>query len=533
MTIRHRLPLAALTGLLLAAAPCQGQDVVAREIRARVERLEASGILEIGADLITASSPLRAAYEGNGFAPLWSDVALRGELARLVGDLEADGLDPRDYHPAGVTAPSAESASPGRAAELDLLRTDALLRVVRDLAVGHTRPELASIAAGLRATEPALEGATLRAMIAPGKLSAGIATYRPSHFVYRGLMDGLARLRHIAAEGGWESVADGPPMMRDSADARVPALRRRLLREDYVVGQSGTGSTFDAGLDQAVRYFQHRHGLNEDGIVGTSTLAALNVPVEERIEQLRVNLERSRWISHALPAEFLAVNTAGAKVYLVRGDSIAFEARSIVGKDYTRTPMFAAELRTIELNPTWTVPPGIVQEILDAIRRDSRYLYDARIRVLDRGGREMDRSRIDFSRYSARSFPYVFEGEPGQTNPLGRIKFLFPNEYSVYLHDTPSRELFARETRTFSHGCIRVADPLRLAELLLEAPDRWSREQLEAAVAQGGTRRVRVPHPMPVLVFYWTASADPDGVVHFYDDPYERDAELRRELDRR
>jgi len=289
---------------------------------------------------------------------------------------------------------------------------------------------------------------------------------------------------------------------------------------------------FDAALEAAVQSFQHRHGLNEDGLVGPATLAELNVPVERRIDQVRINLERARWVTHDLPDTFVAVNVAGAKAYLWRDSDVVFESRVIVGREYTRTPIFAETMRYIDLNPTWTVPPGIVGEVLARLRREPDYLSEQGIRVVDRSGRAVDPSGIDFSRYTAGSFPYMFRQDPGPLNALGQIKFMFPNAYNVYLHDTPARGLFAQEQRLFSHGCIRLQDPLRLAELLLEDTGRWSREALERAIATGRTQTIPLARPLPVLILYWTASADLHGELHFYRDVYQRDAAVLAALDR-
>jgi murein L,D-transpeptidase YcbB/YkuD len=321
-------------------------------------------------------------------------------------------------------------------------------------------------------------------------------------------------------------------MARDSVDDRVPLLRARLALEgDYAGPADDTSRVYDAALEAAVRSFQHRHGLNEDGLVERATLAALAVPVEHRIDQVRVNLERARWVGHELPIEFVAVNVAGAKVYLVHGDGIAFETRAIVGADATRTPVFTADMQYVVLNPTWTVPRSIVDEVLALARRDPGYLSREGMRLLDASGEEVDASDVDLTRYTPSDFPYVFRQDPGPANALGHIKLMLPNPHHVYLHDTPSRALFDREERLFSHGCIRIQDPLGLAELVLGEPATWNRATLETAIATGQTLTIPLARPVPVFVLYWTASVDPRGIPHFYADVYDRDAGVLAGLD--
>jgi murein L,D-transpeptidase YcbB/YkuD len=218
-------------------------------------------------------------------------------------------------------------------------------------------------------------------------------------------------------------------------------------------------------------------------------------------------------------------------VYFVQDGNVVFETRAVVGKTYTATPVFRATMQSIELNPTWTVPPGIVGELLNQIRRNPAYLREQNIRVFTQGGTEVDRARIDYASYTSRSFPYVFRQEPGVLNPLGEIKLLFPNRYNVYLHDTPSRSLFDREQRVFSHGCIRVQDPIRLAELVLNDSVRWSQAAIRKEIEKGVLQRIPVSNQLPVLILYWTASADLHGELHFYRDVYGRDARLLRALD--
>jgi murein L,D-transpeptidase YcbB/YkuD len=263
--------------------------------------------------------------------------------------------------------------------------------------------------------------------------------------------------------------------------------------------------------------------------VGPATLAELNVPAGYRVRQLRANLERARWVLRELADTFVTVNVAGQRVYVVQGDSVVHEARAVVGRAYTRTPVFAAPMRYVVVNPTWTVPRSINGEILARLRRDPDYLARQRFQVLDATGRPVDPATVDFERFTGGSFPYVFRQRPGPTNALGQIKFMFPNEFNVYLHDTPERGLFALEERLFSHGCIRVQDPLGLGALLL---DGWDRSRLEAAIAAGETRTIDLARPLPVLVLYWTAATDLHGEVHFYRDIYGRDPTLLDALDR-
>ena len=528
---------------LRSIRPWDASPTPADEIKWRVEQLRASGALLVEGRRLEGREITLRAYEQRSFQPLWTNPAAVEGLERAVAAAATHGLRPEDYH-----APllSARQAAPGpavpgsgtgsascRAAELDLLRTDAFVRLSNHLRFGKAQPEGPSSGAGEDWRFGGPHGLdSLVSVISSGRVAEALADLPPRHFVYQGLVIALARLRAQAASGGWESIPGGPTMRRDSTDARVPALRRRLG-----VGPSpGTADDadtlrFDATLETAVKAFQHRHGLNEDGLVGASSRAALNVPVERRIQQIRVNLERARWVAHELPDTFVAVNVSGARVYVLERDSIVFETRVIVGTEYTRTPLFSAPMLYVDLNPTWTVPASIAGEVLAAVRRDPTYLEREGMRVLDASGREMDPAEIDFSRFTGDSFPYVFQQSPGLTNALGQIKLMFPNPHSVYLHDTPSRGLFAREDRLFSHGCIRVQDPLGLAEWVLGDPERWNRETLRQEIDRGLTRTLRLPRPIPVYVLYWTASVDLHGELHFYRDVYLRDGTILAALD--
>lgn len=526
----HGATLVAVGSIVLAApGTLPGQEPVREAIRDRVAALRAAPDPVIAGAAIRFPLAVAGLYERHRARPFWSPAAaqaLPNALVRLAGD----GLAPANYHLTALTALDGTEAA-GDIADLEIVRTDALLMALHDIRFGRTRRPARSAAQAVEELT-GLPEADLWDLMGRPDVAARLQRLRPDHFAYDGLREGLRKLRGIGRAGGWEALPAGPALRVGGPDPRVPALRWRLRVQGYLaeVGPAGD-STFDAALEAGVRAFQRAHGLNEDGVVGPVTLAALNVPVDARIDQVRVSLERVRWSVHDLAATTLVVNIAGARAYLVRGTDDVFEARAVVGRTQTPTPAFTATLQTVELNPAWHVPAGIVGEVLDAARSSRGYLAREGIRVLDRTGRIVDPATIDFDRYSARTFPYSFRQEPGPRNPLGRLKFGLPNRYAVYIHDTPSRELFQREVRTFSHGCVRVEHPVRLAELVLD--DRaWSATALEEAIAAGGTRVIPLRPTIPVHLVYWTAFADPRGTLHLYRDVYGRDAALLAELDR-
>jgi murein L,D-transpeptidase YcbB/YkuD len=214
-------------------------------------------------------------------------------------------------------------------------------------------------------------------------------------------------------------------------------------------------------------------------------------------------------------------------VFVYKNDGIIWRSRVQVGKPYRQTPVFKSLITYLELNPTWTVPPGILaKDILPAVKKDPNYLKDRNIRVIDRTGKVINQDTIDWSKYSGRNFPYRLRQDPGPGNALGLIKIMFPNDHLVYIHDTPSKSLFKRAERAFSSGCIRTEKPFELAEIILNDPDKWNQESFKRILDSGQTQKIRLPKPFPVLLFYWTAAVEPDGRVRFKKDPYKRDVKV-------
>jgi murein L,D-transpeptidase YcbB/YkuD len=310
------------------------------------------------------------------------------------------------------------------------------------------------------------------------------------------------------------------------------ALRQRLLASaNGAAHTTHDPELFDPALEAAVRHFQSRHQLAADGVVGKKTLAAANVSAAARIGQIRANLERARWLLHDLPPTYVLVDIAGFEVRYFRDGRELLRSRAAVGQPYRKTPIFRSRISYLEFNPSWTVPPTILtKDVLPEIRKDPGYLARRTMRVLTLQGQEVDPAGIDWRRYSGRNLPYVVRQDPGPKNALGQVKFMFPNAHMVYLHDTPEREIFRQPERAFSSGCIRIEEARRLAVLLLGAEGR-SESDVDALFAEAKTRRVRLAHPVPILLYYWTVALGDDGDVLFKRDLYGRDDALLAALD--
>ncbi len=368
---------------------------------------------------------------------------------------------------------------------------------------------------------------TIEQAIDSSSLADFIEMAAPTGPVYRHLQQKLDLYREMAAAGGWAMVPAGPTLRLDDQDTRVIAIRKRLASTgDLPKGASTESPVFDQGLKTAVRGFQARHTLDDDGIVGKQSIAAMNIPVDIRIDQLRISLERLRWVNQEAVDTLIAVNIAGFRAFFYKDGELAWSTRAMVGKHYRKTPVFRGDIAYLEFNPTWTIPPGILRnDTLPAIKRDPNYLASKNIQVIDRNGKIIDPSTVDWNQYS-KGVPYTLRQKPGPNNSLGTVKFIFPNQHFVFLHDTPHRELFVHAERAFSSGCVRIEDPLKLAELILDDPVKYNRSNLEDIVASKKTQRIHPSPKMPVVIVYLTASVEPCGKVRFYKDIYDRDQKV-------
>jgi murein L,D-transpeptidase YcbB/YkuD len=517
--------------LALAASPGCQTPRVAREAETRVPltplaenvfKAQLDSLApERGEDALIRRS-VRAFYERRGYSLAWAGKGgeERADAFRAVLDgADREGLEPADY-----TIPGVAGESPA----LDLALTRTFIRFARDLSRGRVDPS--RIDRNWRATPRELDlAAALEDAIRTGDFKAAAERLAPKHAAYAALRTELSRYRELAASGGWASVPDGPTLKPGigAEPARLRALARRLEREGYLESDGESrGARYGPPLSGAVSAFQRRHGLDGDGVLGPRTLAALNVPVEARVRQIEINMERWRWLPNDMGDRHIFVNVPSFRLSLVERGRESLGMNVIVGKAGWSTPLFSDRMTHLILNPSWNVPHSIaVDEILPKLVQDPGYLKTKNFQVT-RAGVPVDPATVDWPKVSARGFPYHLRQLPGPENPLGRVKFMFPNTFSVYLHDTPTGNLFRRSERAFSHGCIRIERPIDLAEHLLGPDPPWNRERILKAIASGSQQVISLRRAVPVYILYWTAFVNTEGAIEFHHDLYNADRHL-------
>ncbi|EXJ16527.1 L,D-transpeptidase family protein [Imhoffiella purpurea] len=500
--------------LVLTPAWAFANDLLTRTLDAvrDAETVEMAGVPLLSGRLLADF------YAKRGGEFVWTDPRRVRALLDLVEESRSAGFSPHDFHAetlGGMVAGGAlDEVGESERIAMDVLLSDALLRYVHHTRYGKVDMVAIDPKWNDRAPAPAEKLiAEMSGALEAENMGAFMASRFEEPFWYRDLKKGLAAYAAKAHLEDLPPLPGGRLLTRGDRNSRVPPIRERLILfgdEDLVEPEDPT--LFDEALRQAVMGFQRRSGLSADGIVGPATVGAMNAPFDEkRLAQIRINLERMRWLYEDLPPDYLFVDVADYQVRLIRDRRIQWETRVIVGTAEAQTPMFRDEMDHLVFNPTWSVPISIQKKMG---RVSASYTLIDR-----RTGRKV--SGGDASNYRR----YQLVQKPGPRNALGRVKFMFPNRHSVYLHDTPSRGLFGRSRRALSHGCVRVQDPERLAELVLDGSS-WDRAAIDRIIGAQRTRYINLDEHLPVLLYYLTAYADASG-THFRPDIYGRDAALR------
>jgi len=521
-------------------------DPLSDQLRDRLQN--AGAVSPAGTAPVRLREPaiLKAFYSDRDFKPLWSSP--KGPAPRVqsflkaVRDADLDGLRPQDYHLSRIESllssreKGNEPFSIGHRIELELLLTDAFILYGKHLLNGRVDPH-AVYEDWFNLPQQEKDNSLLLAALSMRDVERAIEGLRSSDAGYQKLRRGIALYSDIQRRGGWPFVPDGPKLKVGDRDGRIPVLRKRLALSGDLTGASvGDGDLFDEELDKALRLFQHRHGLLVDGVLSTRTLGELNVPVEKRIHQMRLNMERLRWLPRNLGERYILVNVAGFALDVMEQGEPVMNMKIIVGKDEEdqRTFLFAGKMTYLELNPYWNVPESIaVDELIPKLKKNPGYLASQGMRILDgwsENAREIRPESIDWDSVDPEKFRYRIRQDPGPKNPLGRIKFMFINEFSIYLHDTPTRSLFQRDRRTFSHGCIRIEKPIELAAYLLKNELEWTEETILSEIAKKKRQVIKLANPVPVYIYYMTAWADRDGFFYFRKDVYKRDRALEKAM---
>jgi L,D-transpeptidase YcbB len=481
-------------------------------------------------------------YERRKYRPAWSESGVPNDasvhLFTAIGEAPYHGLRPKDYHYRQIGFMISEMMEAGKKekslplsvyAHFDLLLTHSYLKYASDLLTGKVNPNNLEIIweAHPRSKDLARH---LQNALSDNRVQSSLHELEPSYDQYRLIKDQLKSFLDLKHSGKWQSPGPLPVLHKNDTGRYVMAVREFLvITGDHSSVNNGEedAPVYNDILETAVKRFQKRHGLEVDGIVGENTAAAMNRSLEWRIGRLSMNMERFRWLPEKMGDSYLTVNLPEYFLRYYQDGSLEEEMRVIIGTEENLTPILIDTLAYIEFNPTWTIPFSIATgEMLPELREDPDYLKKRNINILDAASRKrIENGNIDWEKYDTLNFPFIFVQEPGPWNALGQLKFIFPNRLAIYLHDTPSDELFNSDTRTFSHGCIRVERPVDLAKSLLDRFNGIPGDSVEAILSDTIPHKVYLEGTVPVYFTYQTAWVDRMGYLNFRDDVYTVDRE--------
>ena len=526
-------------------------DKISELIQEKIMRFSGKKRFACRSELNLGISLIPSFYIQRKFSPAWmgknGEFPLADDLLEEIKNCEKHALIPEYYHYKAIETlintvrNKHDLPSPmfqDIAADLDILLTDTFFLFSSHLLYGFVNLEAVHIKGESFNPDIDLAG-ILNDALKDHTIRKALQNLSPHHQEYLNLQSALKKYRELAAQNEPSGISVGKILRYGVSQERVRALRNRLIfLGDLKAAETQNPTFFDHDLEKAVKRFQFRHGLTADGIAGEQTVAAMNVSVRTRLRQIEFNMERWRWLPRDLGTKYILVNIANSKLSVVEHNRPIMEMRVVVGKRFRKTPVFSGKMLYLVINPYWNVPTKLaLRDLAPKVCSDPGYLAARNIKVYknwQHDSPEIDPALINWCTLTRKSyFPYKLQQTSGPYNPLGKIKFIFPNKYAVYLHDTPDKSLFDKTLRYFSHGCIRVEKPYLLAEFLLKSNPRWTKEAFLNLLESSTRKNVSLNEQIPVYITYITAWEDRNGVVHFLNDVYKQDRILYTALKER
>ncbi len=525
MTFALAKRLTMLTAALVLALSLTPAPVLAQQVTAFMQAV---------AESASRDKDIAAFYKANGYKSIWTgrsgrERQRRSALLKALSNADVHGLPAKSYDVAGLQArmKAAKSAQERGALEVELSRV--FLDYARDIQTGVLVPS--RIDRAIVRQIPYRDRTSYLVNFAKSSPNGFFKALPPKTNEYNALLKSKLAMERQLSRGGWGAKVPGKSLKPGATGNAVVALRNRLIAMGYL--KRTNSQTYDTAMQAAVQQFQLAHGLAADGVAGPGTLTEVNVPVEDRLKSIIVALERERWMNQARGKRHVLVNIPDFTAKIVDNGKITFQTRSVVGArtDDRPTPEFSDVMEFMVINPSWYVPRSIVtKEYLPALKKNPYAVKH--IEITDSRGRKVNRGAVNFAQYNERTFPFAMRQPPSRGNALGLVKFMFPNPHNIYLHDTPAKNLFSREVRAYSHGCVRLADPFDFAYALLAKQTGDPQGYFQSVLKTGSETRVDLKAPVPVHLIYRTAFTTPKGNTHYRRDIYGRDGRIWNALSR-
>lgn len=509
---------------------------VQKSIFEQINSLKNGKTIKIEGEKITGNSYITKLYKNGNYSALWKSSKNRQDLIQILEESYYEGLNPEDYHIVFIkeyqkNLQKNNNLTAELKAHADIVMTNAILTYSSHLILGKVHPtDLDPNWNYSKRSIPDTAEFLILNRLESESIIEGVDQIKTKMPLYAKLKHWLKKYDSLSKSGKELKQIEYPGKALKIGDTSTVVSKLKLHLNNYGISIDNTGPEFDEELDLALKEFQLHNGLDTDGVAGKRTFKAINLSLKERIDIIRANLERCRWLNNETPKDYLVVNIADFNLYLWKNNKLVYRSRVVVGKEQHETPVFTSSIKYLVFNPTWTVPYSIAtKETLPKLKKDPNYLKRNNMTLL-RNGKIIDPATVNFNDYTTRNFPFTVRQEPGPNNALGQVKFIFPNKYSVYLHDTPSKSYFNRSERTFSHGCIRVQNPLLLAEQLL-GDKGYNQTKIKEVLNTKKITNVNLSTPLPVMLMYWTCYENEiNNKLHFFSDVYKRDARLIAEL---